>query len=388
MLAYVATVVAVITLAPFRFVGRPDHGLSLEWTPVDLVMNVAMFLPLGFLWRVARPGLAQPVERAFLLGALGSATIELVQLFEPARYSSAIDVLTNATGMALGALCFDRIGSRLEPSRAVRSLALELPVMGLVYLLLPLAWLAGLAALDQELRGVLLLPIGATAGAILGSVHGGYREPLASAGGSLLSLATAAALWTVVALLPTGTHDVMLSAGVLATTIGAATLRSIATSRLRASAGNGVDKRFELPTLRLALPLFAAYLALSSLWPFDVIARSAEWQGGLSLLPTGTPLSQAELFRILEHTAAFTVAGYVAAEYHGRDVRRYRDAVSKVLGWCMPAAVLLELLRGWHPRYGASGALLALATGAGMFGGWLYVLQRDHVRAIIAERRH
>ena len=31
--------------------------------------------------------------------------------------------------------------------------------------------------------------------------------------------------------------------------------------------------------------------------------------------------------------------------------------------------------------------LLALATSAGMFGGWLYVLQRDHVRATIAERQ-
>jgi VanZ family protein len=79
---------------------------------VDLAGNVAAFVPLGLLvaaaWRSSAAGL--------LAGLTVSATCELVQLFEPGRVGSLVDVLTNATGAALGAALLARRATRQEPT--------------------------------------------------------------------------------------------------------------------------------------------------------------------------------------------------------------------------------------------------------------------------------
>lgn len=71
---------------------------------VDLAGNVAVFVPLGLIvaaaWRSPALGL--------LAGLAVSGGCELVQLFEPGRVSSLVDVLTNTTGAALGAALLAR----------------------------------------------------------------------------------------------------------------------------------------------------------------------------------------------------------------------------------------------------------------------------------------
>ena len=59
VLAYVAAVVLMITLEPFAF-HVPAHAAVTWWAPdgpwrgwFDIVMNVALFLPLGFLGALA-----------------------------------------------------------------------------------------------------------------------------------------------------------------------------------------------------------------------------------------------------------------------------------------------------------------------------------------------
>ena len=81
-----------------------------------------------------------------VLGAAISGTIEILQLFSPMRYSSLMDVVANTTGAAIGAWLFARLARRLNDDTAVRSFALELPLMGLVYQLIPLCWLIGLGS--------------------------------------------------------------------------------------------------------------------------------------------------------------------------------------------------------------------------------------------------
>jgi VanZ family protein len=66
---------------------------------VDLAGNVGVFLPLGLLvmaaWRIPALGM--------LSGLIVGGACELVQLFEPGRVASLLDVLTNTAGGLLGA---------------------------------------------------------------------------------------------------------------------------------------------------------------------------------------------------------------------------------------------------------------------------------------------
>ena len=381
-LAYVVVTTLVITLAPFRFSVQAMHGLSTEWTPFDLIMNVVMFVPLGFLYRVTRPrGSARAWWMAVLLGGLLSSSIESAQLFEASRYSSLLDVLTNTSGAAIGSWLFTGLSHRLRiGAAAVSTLALELPLMGLVYLLIPLLWLTGLSSAGSE-RAWLLLPMAAFGGAIIGAVHGAYLEPAQRVGARGLIMSSAG--WFLIASVPGGRLQplVMLSGVVVA--VGAAWMRSVATSRARLLQG---AHRFELPTLRLVMPLFTAYLALSALWPMD--AASGVWHSGWELFPARNgEISQRLVFQALEYTAAFTVAGYITAEFHGRGDTNFRAVLGRVLRWGGALAVMLELARGWHAEMGASVFAGALAIAASVFGGWLYYLQRDHVRTLWARDR-
>jgi hypothetical protein len=313
---------------------------------------------------------------AIVLGGLLSAFIETAQLFEQERYSSFFDVATNTLGAAVGSLLFTVLSRRMRVgANAVSTLALELPLMGLVYLLVPLLWLVGLASAGTD-RSWLLIPLAAFGGAIIGAVHGGYLKPAARTG--MIGLLAASGTWFLVASVPGGRQnpEVILVGTIVA--MGVAYLRSVATSRARQG---DVQRRFELPTLRLALPLFAAYLALGSLWPLS--DASPEWHASWSLFPAiEGDLSQHLVFQAIEFTAAFTLVGYIIAEFYGRRDDEYRVVLGRVVRWSALLVTLLEVARGWHAQYGASALMALLALTASVFGGWLYHLQRDHVRAL------
>ena len=380
VLGYLALVTSIITMAPFRFQWTPAHGLTNIWNRSDLVMNVLMFVPFGFVYQLTRPRGAPPDwPRVVMLGAALSGTIEVLQLFSPTRYTSLLDLATNTAGAALGAWAFARVARRLEDDTAVQSLALELPLMGLVYQLIPLCWLIGLGS-EGGARRIFVLPVAAFAGAILGTVHAAYLAPNRHQDRRWLVLMALG--WVLVAVVPGAGGDIDLICAGATLTAGIALLRSIATSRdLEVNA----PRRFELPTLRLVLPLFAAYLTLSSLWPLDAV--TPVWHWIIALAPAQVELTQPVVFRLLEHVAAFTLAGYVIAEFHGRDARSLRDTAPRVTLWAGGISLLLEVARGWYPDVGASVLLWLFTVVAALFGGWLYLLQRDHVRALVERRR-
>lgn len=378
LLGYLVVTTLLITWAPFTFAWRPLNGLSVEWTASDLVLNVIMFLPLGFLAQASRVRQrAVPWWVVGLAGALLSACIETGQLFIAERYSSLFDVLTNGIGAALGARAFESVRPRVYVGRStVSALAMELPLTGLALLLVPLLWVSGFASVDTE-RTWLLLLIAAFGGAIFGAVHGAYLHHTGRVSRTLLLVAVA--IWFLVAALPGAATrtDVLMAGATLA--IGGAWLRSVAASRARARDG---AQRVELPTLRLVLPLFATYFALASLWPLDAI--DGVWRGGWTLAPAGAGISRTSLMQALEYLAGFTLVGYVTAELHGRSNASYRVISRRVLRYTIPLVVLLKCARGWNTMIGASIPIALLAILSGVFGGWLYHLQRDHVRTLLA----
>jgi len=74
---------------------------------VDIAVNIAGFMPLGFLlsaflWSTTRS--QRTVLTAILIGALVSLTIELLQAYIPQRSSGMTDVITNTLGTATGAI--------------------------------------------------------------------------------------------------------------------------------------------------------------------------------------------------------------------------------------------------------------------------------------------
>lgn len=93
----------------YPILGVIAHWLSREGLPlipsyvgVNIVANVAMFLPFGILLMVAFRRMR--VWSVTLIGFAASGLIEGVQLFLPTRDSSIADLLTNTLGALLGAL--------------------------------------------------------------------------------------------------------------------------------------------------------------------------------------------------------------------------------------------------------------------------------------------
>jgi len=101
-------------LLPLRnFVGR-SHWDTIQWTipPAywhtlrfyfDVVVNIALFYPLGMLLaRVIRPCGVRNVSLILGGGLLLSVGIEVFQIFCDNRYTSLHDIVTDVTGTALG----------------------------------------------------------------------------------------------------------------------------------------------------------------------------------------------------------------------------------------------------------------------------------------------
>ncbi len=144
LLAYVLVVLGVLTLSPFRF-AWPTQWIVLWWGDFDdLPNNILLFVPLGFIFGLLRER-ASPraaLLSALLFGALASLAIETAQLFLQARSSSLLDGVGNALGCVLGALMCAALRAQME-RRMPGALTLDLPLINLLYLLLPLMWLAG-----------------------------------------------------------------------------------------------------------------------------------------------------------------------------------------------------------------------------------------------------
>ena len=132
-LAYLL-VIAYASLQPFRDWRAPPeevlHFLLAAWpryiTLQDVAVNVAAYLPLGFLFSIAcgaRFGPARGAIAAMIAAAVMSLAMEAAQMFLPARISSNVDLLANAVGALLGAMAAPLfaptriLGGRLHAAR-------------------------------------------------------------------------------------------------------------------------------------------------------------------------------------------------------------------------------------------------------------------------------
>lgn len=139
------------------------------------------------------------------------------------------------------------------------------------------------------------------------------------------------------------------------------------------------NRRFESALLARATPVYALYLIAVMCAPLRHGVE--EWHAMLAL-PSVT--EAIEILRLLELVAAFTLVGYIAAEFRGRVYPAYAQASRWVLAWGAALAALTEMVRGFDAASGASLAHALLLVAAALYGGWLYYLQRAHVMRVLS----
>jgi VanZ family protein len=375
LLAYLTAITLVVTLAPFAFTRDIVHGVDLAVRPWDMARHGVMFAPLGFVYQLSRPRGSRVRWGWVAWGSAGlGILIETLQLLEPTRQASPVDVVSGTLGAVLGAGSFQLLSPSRESERTVRTLAVELPVMGLVYLFVPLGWLIGLASAGTA-RAWLVLPVAAAAALILGTVHGAVLADRARR--TMPWLWATCLVWCAVALIPGTVRDPRLIATSTVLMVSISHFRAIIASRY---GEHHTTRRFERPTLVAIAPLVLLYLIGAAGWPWHDIGWP--WPGVAGLLPAES-LSTAQIFRPLEQLAAFTLVGYGLAEWDGRVVEETGALAVRVAGRAGLLAVLLAVATAFLNGRPASVLLAVLSTAAAAVGGRLYTLQRDHVRALI-----
>jgi glycopeptide antibiotics resistance protein len=369
LLGYIVLVIFLLTWNPFSLALPEDLQLSFRIGPRDALANVLLFLPVGFLFRL---GQGSP-RGAILLGAAISTGIEAGQFLIPGRTPSVVDITMNTLGSWIGAGLYDLLSARIAMTpRMVGRLALEVPLMGLLYLLVPLLWVNRLVPDAGLNRWLLTVLIGLFGAIVLSDV---FRQWWGSVSlQSLWRVALVAGAWFLV-----GTGPSLLShplAG-LASLAGIAILTAVLAATLKPS----TNRRFERTTLNRLIPGFILYLALQALWP--PLQPTGAWHGTFGLMD---PLAREDIrvnIRLIEHLAAFTVLGYMAAEWHGRAELSWGRDFPQLLLVGAVSALVLEVLVGFQAGPGASFLRLIIATCGALFGGILYHLQRDHVRFLL-----
>ena len=376
VLAYVAVMTAVVTLLPFDFAMPREPRVMLFGGLVDVLANVGLFVPLGFLYAVARQDADVSPVHILIVGLAASAAIESVQLFEVTRYASVSDILANGVGAYLGAIGQRRFSRRVAmDARTVGRLSLELPLMGLVYLLIPLLWLDGLAGVDSSMSLWPLLALGLFGASLLAAAQRHHFGP-----NQLLSrelMAGAACAWFLLGAFPGLAPRESIVLFVMLAAVGVfAWVRSV-----DRSGAKPINRRFESKALGEAAPFYAAYLLL--LVAPVVAVGGSPWRGAMGFAELQREWGSSAVLHLIETVAAFTLLGYMLAEFRGRRESRFRQSVVHVGAWSAVAALVAQVLEGFRPNGGASGAAWAMLVAAAVYGSWLYHLQRAHVRRLL-----
>ena len=249
---------------------------------------------------------------------------------------------------------------QLSGERAGKLFSLELPLMNLVYLLIPLMWLNGLATGEKAARLWLLLLLGLFGTGVFCSISI-YRFRNTGAF-SFAKLSFFVMSWFLTATLPVLLKFPMqiaiftISVGIIAPIIA------------RIPKGDKADeRRFELPTLKRILPLFGLYLLLLAIWPTTLPV--GDWQLNIHFQELTFHDRIAFTFRFIEFVAAFTLLGYMMAAMRGRS----SESAGRTLAWIFLAAlissIIIEIIRGYPPLLRSNILEIVFITAAALYGG-------------------
>jgi hypothetical protein len=265
----------------------------------------------------------------------------------------------------------------MRPEQVSTLFALEMPLMNVVYLVIPLLWLGSLSAGGEVHRLGLMLLLGVFGGCVLASVYAGRRRPGMPRGDPMPGLYALG--WFLLGSLPALASFPLevLAAAVMVG--GTAQLSTRLWARRREA-----ERRFEVATLQRVLPLYGLFLLLLAVWPSTL--PLGEWAHGFDY----GRLTEAERIgfasRFIEVIAAFTLLGYMVAEMRGRKP----GSALKTQGWVCAAALAFSVpaaaVRDFAAGPLASVFEAALFTTAALYGAALYRLQLAAARRLQARQ--
>lgn len=367
LLGYVILIILLLTLNPFYLAWPTRFIFTVQSDLSNLIANILLFLPLGFFYRltVRRRG-------AFLLGAAISFSIEMAQLFLPARTPSVVDILANTFGSGTGALLYDLISSHIILTQGmVGRLRLETPLMGLVYLLAPLLWVDALTLGDSPNRWILTLLIGLCGAIVFSEMFQHWWETIdyqirayaALAAGTWFFLGTGPALLYPLPIITLGLGIMFL------------------TATLTALPQKSNERRFERATLKRIFPVFGLYLLLLALW--HPLRPLRTWHVALGFTDRITETSMQVLYPRIEYLVAFTVLGYLLAEWRGRSEIPLIQDLPRLFLYSLGIALAIEFPVGFQFGPGASLIRVVMVVISALFGGTIYHALRAHVRFLL-----
>jgi VanZ family protein len=366
LLGYVILIILLLTLNPFYLAWPEQIAITFQSNVQNLIANILLFIPMGYFYRltVHRRG-------AFLLGVTVSASIELMQLFLPARTPSFVDILANTLGSGIGALIHDLLSAHIRFTKdTVGRLRLETPLMVVIYLLTPLLWIDALLKL-QPYRWILTCLLGLCGAMIFSETFRHWWGTISLRVAMYAACATG--VWFLIGAGPAFRQPLPFAA------IGLVLM--FITALLTVTPSKSIDRRFERATLKRIFPVFGLYLLLLALWapsrPLTV------WHATLGFTDRIAETSMQVLYPRIEYLVAFTVLGYLLAEWRGRSEIPLAQDLPRLFLYSSGIALSLELLVGFQSGPGASLIRLVMVLAGALFGGTIYHLLRAHVRFLL-----
>jgi len=133
------------------------------------------------------------------------------------------------------------------------------------------------------------------------------------------------------------------------------------------------EKRFELPTLKVILPLYLICPILVAVWPTTLPFH--DWQLTTNFQELSSNGRIVFTFRFIEFIVAFTLFGYMIAEMRGRK----KESLTKILAWIffitLFCFVVIEMTTGYPPLLASNVLEILFMTGSGVYGAIIYRLQ-------------
>jgi glycopeptide antibiotics resistance protein len=372
LLIYLVFVVFIITLIPFNF--RLPQRIQIAWIAnlPDIITNILLFIPIGFLFRLIRRNRKDPFFLlSFAFGVLLSIIIEIAQIFVPTRYTQPMDVVTNGSGAWLGAFLFKILEKKIEGDYEARVFDLELPLMNLMYLFVPLLWLNGLSMGNDSGRLVLVLILGLLGSIVLVSIYTyrfKFKEKLSPNKLSLMALS-----WFVIGAIPS---LFIFPLQVMALALLICVIVQISTRFFKKK--NIEERRFEHLTLKRLLPVYVVYLLLLTFWP-TTFALS---EPGLSSQGLTFDERIVLTFRFVEFIAAYTLLGYMIAEMRGRKLEPHWYTFGLVFIIAFGSATVIELIGAYPSILSINIPQIILITSTSLYGAVIYRLQLTEIQRL------
>ena len=367
LLGYNIIIILLLTLNPF-YLSVPDKiSFSFHSNLGNLIGNILLFLPIGFFYQLATRG-----TKAIVIGVIISTSIEITQLFIPARTPSIVDIFANTLGAGFGAMIYRYTSTRLQVNKGVvHQFRLETPLTGLLYLLSSLIFINALANHSGSNRSILALFLGICGTIIISNLIKHWQVHSAH---PFIPTPLSTGIWFILSASPSLQRPQSLLLICVTVILLAYILQHHQTLSME-------ERRFEKSTLRKVFPLFIFYIILLSTWNPMRPLTHWHWTVGFTSFSfeSGTRL----LIPRVEYLMAATVYGYLLAEWRSRDEIPLRRDIYRLAFNSGSLIALLEFVSGFQTGPGASMAHATVGFVGAIFGGMIFHTLRAHIRFLL-----